>query len=345
MTDKGILPSEVFLSLIEEELQKQSINQGMKSLNSFPLKNSFSEKSLDFNLGEGYEYFSEEIYFRYIKLECSIQGSISINLPKDYIQVIFCLSGGFCYRCGKEEKTAFDIREGHYNIIHFAQKELSVQSVSAAGFEGLVLYLKKSYLGNFQPSDSHLWSLFLEAVKKNKSAVLSKKHLYLDNKIKFLIRQLLEEKLSGPLKFYFVEAKVREFLIYHWSRLVDDEIGKRHEALDPDQVEKMEAVKVILRDRFNDGITLKELSHQVGTNEYHLKRNFKLVFGKTVFGFLLDQKMEMANYLLQDPILKIADVAEKLGYNHATHFSAAFKKYFGILPKEAKANGKSPGHQ
>ncbi|ERM84930.1 hypothetical protein P872_22985 [Rhodonellum psychrophilum GCM71 = DSM 17998] len=344
MTDKGILSSEVFKSLIEEELQNQPVNREIVAFDAHAHKNSFSEKILDFSLGAGYEYFSEDIYFRHVKLEKGVPSSVTINLPMDYIQVIFCLMGGFCYRCGEVEKTALDIREGLYNVIHFAQKELSVQSFSAEGFEGLVLYLKKGYLETFQPFDSPLWTLFLESVHKNESAVLSNKHLHLDNKIKFLLRQLLEEKLSGSLKFFFVEAKVREFLIYHWNQLAHHDQGHSHDTLDSDQVEKMEAAKEILLNSLKDGITLKELSHQVGTNEYHLKRNFKLVYGRTVFGFLLDYKMEMANYLLQDPTLKISDIADKLGYNHATHFSAAYKKHFGLLPKEAKAGGKSPGH-
>jgi AraC-like DNA-binding protein len=43
--------------------------------------------------------------------------------------------------------------------------------------------------------------------------------------------------------------------------------------------------------------------------------------------------MGIAKTRLLDPKLKISDIAEKLGYKHATHFSAAYKKHFGELPR------------
>ncbi len=37
-----------------------------------------------------------------------------------------------------------------------------------------------------------------------------------------------------------------------------------------------------------------------------------------------------------NPPRSIADIAEAVGYEHATHFTAAFKKHFGELPRNLR---------
>ncbi|RYY33343.1 MAG: AraC family transcriptional regulator, partial [Sphingobacteriaceae bacterium] len=104
----------------------------------------------------------------------------------------------------------------------------------------------------------------------------------------------------------------------------------------PMYVEKMNHVRDILLDNLNTELSLKELANQVGTNEFDLKRNFKKVFGNTVFGYLHQHKMEKAKQLLLTANNKVATVAELMGYKYATHFTNAFKKYFGYLPHKLK---------
>jgi len=47
--------------------------------------------------------------------------------------------------------------------------------------------------------------------------------------------------------------------------------------------------------------------------------------------------MEYAKSLLVENDLSIAEIADKTGYKHATHFTTAFKKYFGFLPNKIKS--------
>ena len=47
--------------------------------------------------------------------------------------------------------------------------------------------------------------------------------------------------------------------------------------------------------------------------------------------------MQFAKELLVLGNEKIQVVAEKVGYKHATHFTAAFKKYFGHLPTKIRS--------
>jgi AraC-like DNA-binding protein len=46
--------------------------------------------------------------------------------------------------------------------------------------------------------------------------------------------------------------------------------------------------------------------------------------------------MNRSKELLINEDMKIAEVAKLSGYKHASHFTTAFKKYFGYLPHQIK---------
>ena len=79
---------------------------------------------------------------------------------------------------------------------------------------------------------------------------------------------------------------------------------------------------------------LKELAKICGLNEYQLKMGFKEIYGNTVFGFLLDHKLDHSRVLLDSDKYQVNEVAYQIGYTNPSHFIAAFKKKFGITPKK-----------
>lgn len=100
------------------------------------------------------------------------------------------------------------------------------------------------------------------------------------------------------------------------------------------QIQKMQEAKAFLEENFTHPPTIPALAHLVGTNENHLKKHFKAVFNETVYGYIKNYRIEKARELLRNGELSIAQIADQLGYKHATHFTAAFKKNTGELPKE-----------
>ena len=82
--------------------------------------------------------------------------------------------------------------------------------------------------------------------------------------------------------------------------------------------------------------SLIDLAHQVGTNEFTLKKGFKELFGTTVFAFWNDIKMEQARNLLLEQNINITEIAHIMGYKNQRNFSAAFKKKYGIVPSQLK---------
>lgn len=106
--------------------------------------------------------------------------------------------------------------------------------------------------------------------------------------------------------------------------------------LKKEELDRMQEVKEILMRNIESQFSLRTLAHMVGTNEFNLKKNFKAAFGTTVYGYFNQYKMEQAKAMLIEGDTKVAEVSGKMGYKHATHFTSAFKKYFGYLPTKIK---------
>jgi AraC-like DNA-binding protein len=99
-------------------------------------------------------------------------------------------------------------------------------------------------------------------------------------------------------------------------------------------LKKLELAKTLIAENLQTPCSLIELSRKVGLNDFKLKKGFKEAFGNTVFGYLLELRMETAKDMLLSPNQSVSEVAHKVGYKNAHHFTVAFKKRFGYLPSK-----------
>lgn len=83
-------------------------------------------------------------------------------------------------------------------------------------------------------------------------------------------------------------------------------------------------------------LSLRELAHCFATNEYKLKHGFKQLYGQTVFGFLIDERLKKASILIQNSDIPLKEVAHSTGFKSAPHFSRAFKEKYGYTPRDLR---------
>lgn len=147
-----------------------------------------------------------------------------------------------------------------------------------------------------------------------------------------VIQQVLHEQKPAYLQPAYIQLKLAELFVLFLERAGRFDSKQELALLRPDELERIRKVRDILHDHPAEPYSLVGLAHAVGTNETSLKNNFKAVYGTTVFGYLTACRMERAKALLVNENLKVASVAQEVGYKYASHFSAAFRKYFGYLP-------------
>lgn len=86
---------------------------------------------------------------------------------------------------------------------------------------------------------------------------------------------------------------------------------------------------------------IRELSKEFLMSESNLKKHFRIVYGKNIYEYYLDKKMDLARTMLINENNSISKVAYSLGYEKVSSFSKAFVKKFGLLPSQLKANHSS----
>jgi signal transduction histidine kinase/DNA-binding response OmpR family regulator/ligand-binding sensor domain-containing protein len=119
-----------------------------------------------------------------------------------------------------------------------------------------------------------------------------------------------------------------------------------------DQTGKVEKVEVmgnndLLMDRImkcvnqnlsNPDFNVEKLTVDVGISRAQLHRKMKEITGISTGEFIRNLRMEQAARLIVKGDVNITQVAYAVGFNNQTHFSTAFKKHFGVTPKEYYVN-------
>ncbi len=96
----------------------------------------------------------------------------------------------------------------------------------------------------------------------------------------------------------------------------------------------MERVMKVTKERFTDpDFNVEALASEVGISRVQLHRKVKETMGITVGDFIRNLRLQQAARLLEKGDLNISQITYAVGLTNPTHFSAAFKKYFGVSPK------------
>lgn len=89
-----------------------------------------------------------------------------------------------------------------------------------------------------------------------------------------------------------------------------------------------------IEQNFQNDITVEEIASCCGLNRSYFGKIFHEVLGKSPQEFLISYRMTKATELLKLTSLSIAEVGSAVGYANQLHFSRAFKKIYGISPKQ-----------
>lgn len=102
-------------------------------------------------------------------------------------------------------------------------------------------------------------------------------------------------------------------------------------------IEKMRPInqaKRYIKKHFSEGISLEEVSSEVGFSSSYFSTLFRKETGKTFLEYLMDVRIEEAKVLLRESKMTIEMVVKSVGVNDYKRFSKTFKKNTGISPKE-----------
>jgi AraC-like DNA-binding protein len=157
-----------------------------------------------------------------------------------------------------------------------------------------------------------------------------------------LAQQIWNAPYRGMTRRMYLQAKVWELLAMQIDLVMKDQATANTTIrLKPDTVTRLHYAKEILTQQLEHSPSLSEVAQRVGVSDRTLRRGFRELFGTTVISYLTQARMKRAEQLLREQEMTVADVANLVGYEHLGHFAAAFKRQFGITPRDCLAGRRS----
>ena len=97
---------------------------------------------------------------------------------------------------------------------------------------------------------------------------------------------------------------------------------------------QLKRVQALVIENMEQPLPIAVLAAEVQLSSYHFARSFKATCGLTPHQFVLQQRMKRARKLMLESSDSIADIALRVGFGTASHFSQAFSKYWGTTPSK-----------
>ena len=93
-------------------------------------------------------------------------------------------------------------------------------------------------------------------------------------------------------------------------------------------------VETLLRERFNETLSLSEIANFANIHPVHLAQSFRKYRQTTIGNYLREIRLENAKRDLIETQNSLAEIALNNGFSDQSHFSRLFKQNFGVTPSQ-----------
>ena len=263
--------------------------------------------------------------------DMNVQGPVS----REYIQIIFCLNDGISWGIMNEHRSVT------------IQKNESCIYAGHGGTEH-ICYTKDCHFSfkSIKIPISYFTQLLSEYFDGQETAAYKRK--LLDGISKVPVTPMMEQILSetskfsqyrGGLGYLYLDGKLLELLSIYLGEVLELDIlmGKNISMSRTERTAIMEA-KRIIDSQLAFAPSCEELSQQVHLSLTKLTRGFSSFYGMPIHQYIIEQRLIQAAQLLLDGDRNVGEVAAIVGYGKPSNFAAAFKKKYGVAPKNYRAS-------
>lgn len=131
---------------------------------------------------------------------------------------------------------------------------------------------------------------------------------------------------DGSFSFQkFMEVKQKEF--HNLMNLLEKEKYQKGRT-------SIQEIESYLREHYYLDIKLQDIADRFFLSREYISRKFKQVYHVTLTEYVTEIRIEKSKELLENPHLKIYDIAKEVGYKDEKYYSKVFKKINGQTPNQ-----------
>ena len=254
----------------------------------------------------------------------------------------FCMSG-FTRSKLSCLKNEFEIKGGESAVFYFPEIKIWSQISSKEAVWRMTINIPEKILREMVETD---YNSFPDKVK-NFALKNFREPFRIKDKITPHMRKLMMQILHCPYKgsaaSFFIEAKVMELIackIDSLGKITEKIQINKSGSFKKQDIERLYFAREILNKKVENPPELSDLSRETGISRTKLINGFSHVFGTTPAAYLREIRLKKAKDLISQEDKNLTEIAIMIGYSSSSHFSKAFKAYFGVSPSIYIRNNK-----
>jgi AraC-like DNA-binding protein len=267
------------------------------------------------------------IYGKHIARESQVTRS----MQDDNIAILsFQLNGSM--NVNEKNFEPYRIFENDLHSTFFTNKRELVFEAPPV-FENFRIILSPAKFAELLAKYHGRFSVYAEMIKRSEYFNLNPMPLPITPRMKMIIHEILLHPVTDPVlsRVYF-EAKITELFGCQLEQIALMKATDDKSALTHSDKEKIRQARNLLLQNIAEPPTITRISRSVAINENKLKKGFREMYGKSIYNYLLTHRIEKAIEMMEKGDYSIDEIAGKIGYADAAHFSRAFKNVKGIPP-------------
>lgn len=275
------------------------------------------------------------------KSELSSSFKHSPKIKKPVVGFVFYLSGnGEIHIRGSDKKTSLKKEPMQSSSFFVDPASCEVQQIYGSDqlLHKITILISRSYLEELFPvSSSDNKDSFHKLIHPS-SSFIGNDSIYLGGETLRSLRDLTDNRYLGRIRSVWMQGKMLELISSHKQQL--EERNSQDLGISKSEAKKIKDAEKIISCNYLDPPSLDGLARATNLNTFKLKKGFKLIYGKPVFSYLRDKRLNKAHRLLEKGEKNITQAAYSVGYSSIGSFSNAFMDHFGYRPSDV--TGKIP---
>ena len=158
--------------------------------------------------------------------------------------------------------------------------------------------------------------------------------LFINLSHRTMLKELFELKENDPLNPIRMLSGIIHLIEKFLYSFLRQEQAALPRTVKKNDLESMQHVEHILSSRLEGFPSLESLAQEVFMSTSKLKNLFKQVYGHTLYDYYNKSRLQRAKELLLTGQCSIKQAGSEIGFSNLSHFAKAFRKEFGILPRD-----------
>ncbi|WP_353718415.1 AraC family transcriptional regulator [Dyadobacter sp. 676] len=223
------------------------------------------------------------------------------------------------------------LRPAEYNIYYSENFDSDIFYNRQTGFEYLALILKKEHLQQFLQQNGNPVKQLENALEEGKPLALFERAAPVSAEMHSVLQRILHAPVADDLSEMYLNGKILELLALQLQQYRGQSAAP---AVRSDADRELAEIYEYLGMHFLTTGSLEAVASRSRLSEHQIREGFKLKYNTTVYELVHEKRMLHARQLLLDAGITVDGVAAAVGYANSSNFIQAFKRKFGITPKQ-----------